>query len=31
MTEKTYLAVEKYDENENTWVVMATDASWETK
>lgn len=31
MTEKTYLAVEKYDENENTWVVMATDANWETK
>ncbi|XP_077285658.1 neutral ceramidase-like isoform X2 [Arctopsyche grandis] len=31
MTEKTYLAVEKYDENENSWVVIATDSHWETR
>lgn len=31
MTDKTYLTVEKLDENNDVWEIIATDANWETK
>ena len=31
MTEKSFLTVERKEEDEESWLVVARDADWETK